>query len=155
MKIGTIFVYGSLMKDFFNYNKYLKGKVIEIKYGYVIGSLYHLSNKGYPGFMKSGHGKIYGEIMTIRDYDEVLVLMDKLEGYVPMKHVDNMYNRISTQVFELASTNTHMLDVYVYNDKAKVNKRDIKIPLDHGSWRDYMMSLEPLILKRQPQRTAR
>ena len=42
-----IFVYGSLRTGFYNYNKYLKGKIEDAVLGKVKGKLYHMPHKGY------------------------------------------------------------------------------------------------------------
>ena len=47
-----IFVYGSLRTGFFNYNKYLMGKVNDSKVGKVNGQLYHMPHKGYPALIE-------------------------------------------------------------------------------------------------------
>ena len=43
----NIFVYGSLRENFFNYNKYLKGKVVSIRPAKIKNMhLYHMPYKG-------------------------------------------------------------------------------------------------------------
>ena len=62
-----IFVYGSLRTGFFNYNKYLMGKVNDSKVGKVNGQLYHMPHKGYPALIE-GNDEVFGEVMTLKDF---------------------------------------------------------------------------------------
>ena len=58
-----IFVYGSLLKDFWNHDRVLKNRVRSIEKGTIQGELYHLP-AGYPA-ITSGQNLIYGEICTL------------------------------------------------------------------------------------------
>ena len=138
MAIGQLFVYGSLMKDFFNYNKYLDGKVLKIEDAYIVGSLYHIENKGFPGYIPSGHDPVYGQIITISDYDAVLKAVDHMEGYKGVYSFTNMYNRKPIEVRSLDDQQAYTLQVYVYNMEAECNRDDQRIYIEHGSWRRYM-----------------
>ena len=75
-----IFVYGSLRTGFFNYNKYLLGKVSEAQVGKVKGKLYHMPHKGYPALLE-GDDVVIGEVMTLNDFENVMIPMDKMENY--------------------------------------------------------------------------
>lgn len=136
--IGKIFVYGSLMKDFFNYKKFLEGKVIKVEMAYVKGSLYHLKNKGYPGFIEEGNDYVYGEIITYKTDDDLVKALDLLEDYSGVYHIENAYNRCKSMVFNMEEANFEELDVYVYNPKATCNLKDNRLYLNEGSWRRYM-----------------
>lgn len=135
---GKIFVYGSLMKDFFNYKKFLDGKVIKVEMAYVKGSLYHLQNKGYPGFIEEGNDYVYGEIITYKAGDDLVKGLDLLEDYSGVFHIENAYNRCKTKVFNMEEAIFEELDVYVYNPKASCNLKDNRLYLNEGSWRRYM-----------------
>lgn len=136
--MGQIFVYGSLMQDFFNYNQYLDGKVLKVEKAYIKGKLYHLENKGYPGYVPEGDDTVYGEIMTIKDYDTVLKALDQMEGYEVAHHETNMYNRKPIKVVSLEDCQDYTLGVYVYNAEAECNREDTRLYIAHGSWRRYM-----------------
>ena len=63
MKKINLFVYGSLREGFFNYDKYLAGKVVEKKDASLENMrLYHMPYKGYPA-ITPGNDKVLGEII--------------------------------------------------------------------------------------------
>ena len=126
------------MKGFFNHEKVLKGKVVEVEAGYILGTLYHLKQKGYPGFVKSGNGKVFGEILTITDYEETLRKMDALEGFYGDFSCENEYNRMPLKIFEAGTKKELQLDVYVYNQMAFNNHFDERILVENGCWKTYM-----------------
>jgi len=138
MKTGKMFMYGSLMSGFFNYKDYLADRVIKIEEGQVKGTLYHLQNKGYPGFTPVGDTLVIGEIITFTDYETLLGQLDYLEFYNGIFGQDNMYNRTPMTVYNQSTGQTEILDVYIYNEKAFCNQNDIKVTIPSGSWRKYM-----------------
>ena len=77
-----IFTYGSLREGFFNYNSYLSGKVISTRIGKLKNAdLYHMPYKGYPAILP-GTGEVIGEVMEIKDYENVMKAIDKMEGFI-------------------------------------------------------------------------
>ena len=74
-----IFVYGSLLKDFWNHDRVLKHRVRSIEKGTIKGELYHLP-AGYPAII-SGENLIYGEICTLTHHKH-LKSIDLLEGQI-------------------------------------------------------------------------
>jgi len=76
--INKIFVYGTLMKGFYNYKRYLEGRISRIIPGRTHGLLYHLP-EGYPALLE-GNESIEGEIMEPVD-ENLLKTLDRLEGY--------------------------------------------------------------------------
>lgn len=136
----TFFVYGSLLTGFYNYDKFLKGKVIATELGSIIGTLYHLQNKGYPGCIAVGEQRVFGEIITFDNTDGALDRIDDLEGYKPNQADDNEYNRTNLVVNRLFDHTTVNLDVYLYNPHSKNNQNDTKILLPNGDWRHYMLT---------------
>jgi len=132
-----IFVYGSLMEGFFNYNTYLKGKVISRKYARTKGILYHLINKGYPALIE-GEGYVYGELIEIKNFKETLMDLDELENYFGDNNRNNEYNRVLREIEVLEDGTKHKVFLYMYNctNKEKMDKENIRIP--NGSWREYM-----------------
>lgn len=132
-----IFVYGSLRTGFFNYNKYLMGKVIDSKIGKVEGKLYHMPHKGYPALIE-GNDEVIGEVMTLKDFESVIVPMDKMENYYGVNNSKNEYNRIVMEV-ELLDGTTESCYVYYYamNDKEIFDMNSIYI--ENGNWKDYML----------------
>ena len=74
----NIFVYGSLREGFYNYDKYLKGKITSIRQAKIDNmNIYHMPYKGYPA-MFNGDRTVYGEIVEIipEIYDDVISAMD-------------------------------------------------------------------------------
>ncbi len=129
------------MEGFFNYEKFLKGKVTCKKPGHITGSLYHLENKGFPGYTQEGLDIIKGEILTIPAEADIIESLDKLEGYHGEHHQANIYNK---QALEVKSNDgTHVLDVYVYNLESIGNKNDVRVYIPHGSWKQYMDERNP------------
>lgn len=142
---GKVFVYGSLMTGFFNYEKILKSRVIKRETAYVVGTLYHLKDKGYPGFIRQGDTKVFGEILTIQDFKETQEAMDILEGYHGELSSENDYNRQLLPVINESTGCEEHLDVYVYNMKAFNNHMDERILINHGSWKLFMEELNSKI----------
>lgn len=131
-----IFVYGSLRTDFFNYNKYLLGKVSNTQIGKVKGKLYHMPHKGYPALLK-GEDDVLGEVMTLKDFESVMVPMDKMENYYGVNDSRNEYNRIVMDV-EVSNGIKESCYVYYYamNDKEVFEENSIYIK--NGDWKDYI-----------------
>ena len=105
MKNINIFVYGSLREGFFNYDKYLSGKIskkMNAKLNNV--ELYHMPYKGYPAII-NGQDSILGEIMVINeaDYDSTLEAMDAMEGFLGEGNPENEYHKMIFEVENLES----------------------------------------------------
>lgn len=132
-----IFVYGSLRTGFFNYNKYLSGKVSNAQVGKVRGKLYHMPHKGYPALIE-GEDVVTGEIMTLNDFEDVMIPMDKMENYYGVNDKRNEYNRIVMDV-ELSDGSKESCYVYYYamNDKEDFEKNSIYI--NKGDWKKFML----------------
>ena len=134
-----VFVYGSLRTGFFNYDKYLKGKVLSCKHGKVKGKLYDMPHKGYPAVI-SGDDDIYGEIMEVSNYEEVMNAVDKMEGYYGPNNENNEYNRIIVEVYNTDDNIIEKCYMYEYalNDKEKFDKHSLY--LDHGCWKTFKLN---------------
>ncbi|ABG86722.1 gamma-glutamylcyclotransferase family protein [Clostridium perfringens] len=133
-----IFVYGSLRTGFFNYEKYLKGKVIKSELGRVKGTLYHMSKKGYPALIE-GDGFVYGEVMTIIDYENVINAIDLMEGYLGVNKKNNEYNRIEMDVEILGKKSSEKCYVYYYGMNDKDDFENNSILIQDGNWRNFML----------------
>lgn len=132
-----IFVYGSLRTGFYNYDKYLKGKVNDAILGKVKGKLYHMPHKGYPALLE-GEDIVIGEVMTLKNFEEVMVPMDEMENYYGVNDSRNEYNRIVMDV-ELEDGKIESCYVYYYamNDEEVFSKNSIYI--NNGDWASYML----------------
>ena len=77
-----IFIYGTLIKNFRNYNKYLKSKVTSITVAYIYGKLYHLKIHNCPAII-DGKDKVYGQVIAFNDDAEYTLLktIDNFEKY--------------------------------------------------------------------------
>ena len=131
-----IFVYGSLRTGFYNYDKYLKGKVEDTKLGKVKGKLYHMPHKGYPALLE-GEDVVIGEVMTVKNFEEVMIPMDKMENYYGVNDTRNEYNRIVMDV-ELEDGSKESCYVYYYamNDESIFNENSVYVA--NGDWADFM-----------------
>lgn len=136
----NIFVYGSLRKDFFNYNKYLKGKVISIKNGKIDNmNVYHMPYKGYPALL-NGNGTVYGEIIEINSkiYDETISAIDAMEGFISKNNPKNEYEKILIDVENIDDKKTEQCYAYFYNKHIDPHFINKSIPVYHGDWKKYM-----------------
>lgn len=128
-----IFVYGSLRTGFFNYDKYLKGHVLKTERAKVSGTLFHMPNKGYPALL-NGIDEVYGEVMTIDNYEDVIESMDKMEGYLGVNNKENEYNRLILDVKLIDENKVEKCYVYMYNleySKEFIENREY---INHGDW---------------------
>lgn len=132
-----IFVYGSLMEDLFNHEKYLKGKVITRNYARTRGELYHLAECGYPA-MIHGEDYIYGELIEVSNYDNTLQELDKLEHFFGEDRVENEYNREIIKVQLLDNEDEEIANAYIYNCNDLLKLRNNNIYIKNGNWRVYL-----------------
>lgn len=134
-----MFVYGSLMYGFYNYDKYLAKHVISIQRGYVQGSLYDMPYKGYPALLNDGDDEVWGEIIEVLSLEDIIDDIDDMENYF---HRDNdEYQRIPKMV-HLEDGEEMILDVYVYVHKEQDDKFDTAIYIPDGDWRKYKSEIE-------------
>ncbi len=136
----NVFVYGSLREGFFNYDKYLKGKVNSIKPAKINNMIvYHMPYKGYPAIMK-GEGIVYGEIMEIKPeiYDETMSAMDKMEGFISKNNPQNEYEKTILEVEHIDDGKTEKCYVYFYNKDIDPKFEDESVFVAHGDWAKHM-----------------
>ena len=126
-----IFVYGSLLKDFWNHDRVLKNRVRSIEKGTIKGELYHLP-AGYPA-ITSGENLIHGEICTL-SHNKHLKSIDLLEGYTGNEKID-LYTREKRTV-TLQDGSTTECWVYIYMDENYVKRKGKYIV--HGDWAKFM-----------------
>ena len=92
-----MFVYGTLMEGFYNYDKSLRGRVLSRKPARVRGILYHQTGKGYPA-MVEGDGRVRGELLEVEDFERILEVCDGIENFFGEGRQDNEYERRATEV---------------------------------------------------------
>jgi gamma-glutamylcyclotransferase (GGCT)/AIG2-like uncharacterized protein YtfP len=134
-----IFVYGSLMEGFFNYEKTFLGHVLTRTPARVRGVLYHQTRKGYPA-MIPGEGWVKGELLELEDFPRLIVVSDGIENYFG-RSGDNEYERRISPV-ELSPQETAAF-AYVYwyarGDLGTMENPVEIIP--SGDWRSYMEAI--------------
>lgn len=138
-KVKNVFVYGSLMNNFFNYERYLRDIILDTKKARVTGKLYHLTKRGYPALI-DGEDSVYGELISFENFKENLQRLDEMEGYIKGREASNEYNRVlmNVEIFEGESVKIQKAYVYKYNNKnSKIDENDIYV--NHGDWRKFMI----------------
>jgi gamma-glutamylcyclotransferase (GGCT)/AIG2-like uncharacterized protein YtfP len=132
-----LFVYGSLMGGFFNYEKVLAGKVLSRRRAIVRGKLFHQIAKGYPALVP-GSSPVAGEFLELLDFDRLLADSDRLENFFGPGQRENEYERRPTPV-ELGDTGVAALAwVYWYARDDLETETNPAIFLSAGDWRRYM-----------------
>lgn len=131
-----IFVYGTLMKGFVNYKKYLQGNVISVERAKTKGKLYHMENKGYPALNK-GDDDVYGEVITLKSDSIIMENIDKLEQCHEKYKNENEYNK---EVMKIkVGERSYELNTYMYNFENPNSKNNEFIHIPSGDWKKYML----------------
>jgi gamma-glutamylcyclotransferase (GGCT)/AIG2-like uncharacterized protein YtfP len=135
-----LFVYGSLMEGFFNYEKVFLGKVMSRTPARVRGILYHQVRKGYPA-MIPGEGWVMGEFLELEDFPRLLAASDDIENYFAGAG-NSEYERRVSPLELLPEGRPAFAHVYWYarNDLGSAANPAEIIP--SGDWRDYMLHRE-------------
>ncbi|WP_195251163.1 gamma-glutamylcyclotransferase family protein [Romboutsia sp. 1001713B170207_170306_H8] len=142
MKNINVFVYGSLRDGFFNYEKYLAGKVLEKKTAKLENMrLYHMPYKGYPAII-SGEDIVNGEIIVIDPnfYEETIKAMDEMEGFKGKDNPENEYDKIILEVKNISDNEIEKCFVYFYNKNNDQRFEKESIYIQSGDWKKYMLS---------------
>jgi gamma-glutamylcyclotransferase (GGCT)/AIG2-like uncharacterized protein YtfP len=134
MPENKIFVYGSLMEGFFNYNKYLVGHSLHIEPAYTFGKLYDMPYKGYPALL-DGIEVVHGQIITIKHLDSLLPSLDALEKYSSSDNDE--YQRQYREVFDQHG-NSLLVYCYIYQVQNDSQFYKDAIHLKDGNWGAYM-----------------
>lgn len=138
MDSKRIFVYGSLMKGFYNYEKFLKGKTInEISGTSIEGKLFHLPKKGYPAVI-SGKDIISGQVLDVIDNGKIFEEINQMEGIISPNNPKNEYN-IEIREVKFLDGSREYLPVYIYNSiEDEIINNDLGIYISSGDWKLYM-----------------
>ena len=97
-----------------------------------------MTKKGYPALIE-GDGFVYGEVMTILDYENVINAMDLMEGYLGVNNKNNEYNRIGMDVEILGKKSSEKCYVYYYAMNDKDDFENNSILIQDGNWRNFML----------------
>ena len=138
----NLFVYGSLREGFFNYNKYLDGKVKDNREAKLENmSLYHMDYKGYPA-ITYGEDTILGEIITINesDYESTMKAMDEMEGFISESNPENEYHKILLEVEDIHTNKKEKCFVYFYNKDKDIDFEYKAEYIPNGDWKSYMLT---------------
>jgi gamma-glutamylcyclotransferase (GGCT)/AIG2-like uncharacterized protein YtfP len=130
-----LFVYGSLMEGFSNYERAFRGRVISRMPGLTRGLLYHQPKKGYPA-MIPGDNWVNGELLELEDFDELLKTGDLIEGYEGPLGPDNEYDRRTAEI-ETAGGKFRAW-AYWYGRKDLGGAENPIILIPDGDWRRFM-----------------
>jgi len=121
-----IFVYGTLKVGGY-YASNFDNVRIDVKRAMVPGKIY--DGAGYPRLRLDDDEKlVYGELHTYEEGDDVLHLMDQIEGYQP-KGNNNLYNRKKVKVL---LENGESEEAYVYEYASDLSGR-AKV-VESGKW---------------------
>lgn len=137
-----LFTYGSLMKDLFNYQKYLNGKVKgKPRAARIKGKLFHMNEKQYPALL-SGPDWVYGEIFELSDFQQDISSVDRLENYYGVGDKRNEYERqiVEVEVFDETTgsfSRTENVYCYLYVVANDPRFHQHSLYLEDGNWRSY------------------
>jgi gamma-glutamylcyclotransferase (GGCT)/AIG2-like uncharacterized protein YtfP len=131
-----IFVYGTLMQNFRNYNKYLKGKITSIAPAYIYGKLYHLGIHDCPAII-DGTDKVYGQVLSFNDDSNQSILnsVDRFEKYF-FDSGEIIYERKSVDVHYLDNS-IERLSFYKLTNIDVLKNENTKY-ISSGNWKDYL-----------------
>ena len=133
-----IFVYGTLMEGYRNFNKYLQGHVLKIERASVKGKLYDMPYLDFPALLE-GDDTVYGEVITVDNFSKIQKDIDIMEGFYGKD--DDMYKRVPKTV-TLESGEQTILDVYQYHAHKSDKKFDTEASyIPEGDWRNFNQKL--------------
>ena len=136
-----IFVYGTLLAGWENYENYVQPYKHEAIPAEVKGELFHLP-MGYPGIL-DGDGVVKGVILCFepQDYETVLAELDELETYYGPHDPRNEYERI--EVWAKLADGQEDRRVYAYRYVDAKYVRAEGTPVHDGDWAHFMRGKQP------------
>ena len=98
--LRTFFVYGTLMTDCANHHVIGATAIERIVPAKMLNVDLYMYHKSYFPCMTPGQGKVFGELITIKEhvFEKILARMDRLEGYIAQNNPKNFYNRVIMQI---------------------------------------------------------
>lgn len=123
IKINKVFVYGTLMTDMHNH-RLIKPFIKHLETAKTLGLLYDLSY-GYPA-MIGGEKEVWGEIIELKNVEEALKVLDRLEGYSGVESPRNLYNR-TVQEIQTLSGKSQQAYVYFWANPDTINRLGTQI----------------------------
>ncbi len=148
------FVYGSLLRRYRNFNRFLKHKVRSVEPAYCQGYLYHLPI-GFPGLVEveGCHDLVAGEVMTFKCPEKVMRALDRLEGFHPDDPERSLYQRRKLPVIVGRVRNGKKVFeeveawVYVYPQDHLSPEHQKEFFISCGNWK--MFSERPVARRRR------
>lgn len=128
---SRVFVYGTLMSGMHNHcliRPYLE----TITRGKMKGILFDLPY-GFPAVIP-GKGTVYGEIMELRNINEAIIVLDRLEGYHGKKSNQNLYNRV---VQDVEILNGETVPAYLYFWARPEDLFELGTVVPGGDWKTF------------------
>lgn len=133
--MAQIFVYGTLRKNMYNYDLYLRDKSRYIGPAYVKGELYTIQGVSYPALVP-GESFILGEIYEISD--DVELAIDDLEGYVA-GNSQNEYNKVLCDIYNENKKEVWMqLPTYMFNTEKEEHKDVLETHIIENDYVSFM-----------------
>ncbi len=122
-----IFVYGTLLKGL--------SRSDVLRNGEFLGNAFVRGNLGdlgaFPG-LKPGDGTVYGELYAIDD--EILSMLDRIEGFRPDDAASSLYIRENVEVVLMSTGFSDRAETYFYNGTPKPDSL-----IEHGDYRRYQL----------------
>ncbi len=107
-KANLVFVYGSLKEGGY-YAMYFDSSRLSVQKAVIKGDLY--DGLPFPFVDIEGVGEVHGEVHEYEGFENVLKLIDQIEGFIKEGFVGNLYDRIITKA---TLEDGKEVDVYVY-----------------------------------------
>ena len=102
------------------------------------GKLYQLPT-GLPIVVEEEGGKVFGEVMTFEEMDEVMGLIDRQEGFRPDAPQQSRLVRETREV-TISATGEKVQALVYLMPKEKFNPKDMYAVYAHGGdWRKFVM----------------
>jgi gamma-glutamylcyclotransferase (GGCT)/AIG2-like uncharacterized protein YtfP len=108
-----VFFYGTLMSGFKRAGRSrVESRLAAMGRGSIGAALFDLGI--YPAAIPSADSRVYGEVYRISDVDNVLAVLDELEGHRPNEPDTSLYRRIEAPV-TMENGQVAQAWVYFYN----------------------------------------
>ncbi|MGW0081429.1 gamma-glutamylcyclotransferase family protein [Streptomyces sp. NPDC003393] len=128
------FVYGTLRPGERNHDVLLRGRTRTEEPARLTGAVLY-EGPGYPYAVEEPGGVVRGELVTARleTYDELLTVLDRLEGYVA-GDPRSLYERVEREVVREADETAVRAWVYVAGPVVTARLRDGGRVIEGGVW---------------------
>lgn len=146
----VFFFYGSLMKRYTNFNRFIKRKVSSLQAGYCRGYLYYLP-MGFPALIYPDDpctSLVAGELMTFRNPIRTIRLLDRLEQYNPLSPHKSTYIRKKLPIIVESEDDKEDLKqinawVYTYPEDHLSNNHQRQVRIECGQWASFRFNGDP------------